>query len=139
MQLALGPGAEVFHFHRLGFADDEPVALEYCTVLAAALPSACAVGAFLVDAMAKAGSRPVRALQRLRALLLNDEQARRLQVELGEAGLLAERVGYLRRGQAVGLSQPVCRGENHDLVAELNGGYSEKSFMIPGSAPHLES
>jgi GntR family transcriptional regulator len=32
MRLALSPGAKVYRLHRLRFADDEPMALEYCTV-----------------------------------------------------------------------------------------------------------
>ena len=122
MRLALSPGAKVFRYHRLRFADEEPMALEYCTVAAFALPAADAVGDSLYDAMEKAGNRPVRALQRLRALLLDDEQARLLEAKPGDAGLLVERVGYLRDGRAVELSQSYYRGDTYDFVAELSAG-----------------
>ena len=40
----------------------------------------------------------------------------------GDAGLLVERVGYLRDGRAVELSQSYYRGDTYDFVAELSAG-----------------
>ena len=120
MKLALSPGSTVYRFHRLRYADDAPMALEYATLSAAALPSLESVDHSLYDALEKAGNRPVRALQRLRALLLNEEQARLLGAKVGDAGLLVERLGYLRDGRAVELSQSIYRGDTYDFVAELN-------------------
>jgi GntR family transcriptional regulator len=110
----------VYRFHRLRFADDTPMCLEYATVSAEALPSLAAVGASLYEALEAAGNRPVRALQRLRALLLNTEQARLLHAREGDAGLLVERVGFLRDGRAVELTQSFFRGDTYDFVAELS-------------------
>ena len=67
-----------------------------------------------------AGNRPVRALQRLRALLLNTEQAKLLHAHEGDAGLLVERVGFLRDGRAVEFCQSFFRGDTYDFVAELS-------------------
>jgi GntR family transcriptional regulator len=120
MKLALSPGTQVYRFHRLRFADDEPMSLEYCTVVASALPSIEAVSNSLYEALERAGNRPVRALQRLRALLLDEEQAKLLEAQPGDAGLLVERLGYLRDGRAVELSQSIYRGDTYDFVAELN-------------------
>lgn len=64
--------------------------------------------------------RPVRALQRLRAPLLNADQAQLLQAAPGAAGLLVERLGYLRDGRPVELSQSIYRGDTYDVVAELS-------------------
>lgn len=122
MRLALSPGAKVYRFDRLRFADEKPMALEHCTVAATVLPSVDAVGDSLYVAMEKAGNRPVRALQRLRALLLDEEQARLLEAKPGDAGLLVERVGYLRDGRAVELSYSYYRGDTYDFVAELSAG-----------------
>lgn len=122
MRLALSPGAEVYRFHRLRFADEEPMALEYCTIAASALPDIDAVGDSLYEALERAGNRPVRALQRLHALLLDAEQARLLAAKPGDAGLLVERVGYLRDGRAIELSQSYYRGDTYDFVAELSAG-----------------
>lgn len=120
LKLALSPGSQVYRFHRLRLADDAPMAIEICTVVGWALPSLDVVGDSLYDALEKAGNRPVRALQRLRALLLDDDQARLLQTEPDAAGLQVERLGYLRDGRAVELSQSVYRGDTYDFVAELN-------------------
>jgi GntR family transcriptional regulator, N-acetylglucosamine utilization regulator len=120
MRLALSPGAKVYRFHRLRFADDEPMSLEFCTIAATALPSENAVEASLYDALERAGNRPVRALQRLRALLLDEEQARLLEAKPGDAGLQVERVGYLRDGRAIELSNSYYRGDTYDFVAELS-------------------
>ena len=122
LKLALSPGTLVYRFHRLRFADEAPMSIETATVVASVLPSLDAVGDSLYDALEKAGNRPVRALQRLRALLLDDEQARLLKTEPDAAGLQVERLGYLRDGRAVELSQSVYRGDTYDFVAELNAG-----------------
>lgn len=122
MRLALSPGAKVYRLHRLRFADDEPMALEYCTVAGNVLPSVDEVDASLYDALERAGNRPVRALQRLRALLLDEEKAALLEAKPGDAGLLVERVGYLRDGRAIELSHSYYRGDTYDFVAELSAG-----------------
>src|SRR6185295_11088318 len=57
---------------------------------------------------------------RLRALLLNAEQARLLEAKEGDPGLLVERLGYLRDGRAIELSQSFYRGDMYDFVAELS-------------------
>jgi GntR family transcriptional regulator len=120
LKLALSPGTLVYRFHRLRFADDEPMAIEFATIDATTLPSLEAVDASLYDALEAAGNRPVRALQRLHALLVNAEQAKLLKAMPADAGLLVERRGYLRDGRAVEFSQSIYRGDTYDFVAELS-------------------
>jgi len=122
LTLRLGPGAPVYRFHRLRFADETPMCLEFATVVGTALPSLDAVGSSLYEALDRAGHKPVRALQRLRALLLNAEQAKLLHAREGDAGLLVERVGFLRDGSAVEYCQSYFRGDTYDFVAELSTG-----------------
>ena len=122
LTLRLGPGTPVYRFHRLRFADETPMCLEFATVLGTALPALDAVGSSLYEALERAGNRPVRALQRLRALLLNAEQAKLLHAKEGDAGLLVERVGFLRDGSAVEYCQSYFRGDTYDFVAELSSG-----------------
>jgi GntR family transcriptional regulator len=78
------------------------------------------VGDSLYEALEKAGNRPVRALQRLRALLLSADQAKQLNANPGDAGLQVERIGFLRDGTAVEFSQSIYRGDTYDFVAELS-------------------
>ncbi|AVP98659.1 GntR family transcriptional regulator [Ahniella affigens] len=120
LTLRLSPGAPVFRFHRIRFADDTPMSLEYATIVATALPGLAAVDDSLYAALEHAGNRPVRALQRLRALVLRAEQAKLLQAREGDAGLLVERVGFLRDGRAIEFCQSYYRGDTYDFVAELS-------------------
>lgn len=118
--LGLSPGTPVYRFHRIRFADEAPMALEYTTVPAFSLPGVEAVGASLYEALAAAGHRPARALQRLRAVVFTPEQAALLGVQPGDPGLLIERRGFLKDGRAVEFTQSYYRGDAYDFVAELN-------------------
>jgi GntR family transcriptional regulator len=120
LTLRSSPGTPVFRFQRIRFADDAPMCIEYATVLAACLPSIEAVKTSLYEALELAGNRPVRALQRLRAVLFTAEQAKLLQIHERDAGLLVERVGFLKDGQAVEFTQSYFRGDIYDFVAELS-------------------
>jgi GntR family transcriptional regulator len=120
LTLRLSPGTPVYRFHRLRFADEAPMAIEYATVIAAALPALEAVNESLYEALERSGHRPVRALQRLRAMLLTAEQAELLKAKPGDPGLLVERLGSLRDGRAVEFTQSFYRGEIYDFVAELS-------------------
>jgi GntR family transcriptional regulator len=120
MTLRSSPGTPVYRFHRIRFADDAPMALEYATVLASCLPSLEAVESSLYEALERSGNRPVRALQRLRAALLTAEQAELLGANERDAGLLVERVGFHKDGRAVEFSQSYYRGDIYDFVAELS-------------------
>ena len=120
LTLRSSPGTPVYRFHRIRFADDAPMALEYATILASCLPSLEAVESSLYAALEQAGNRPVRALQRLRAVLFTAEQAELLQAKEKGPGLLVERLGFLQDGRAVEFTQSFYRGDIYDFVAELS-------------------
>jgi GntR family transcriptional regulator len=120
LTLGLSPGAPVYRFHRIRYADGAPMALEYSTLPAFCMPSPDFVEASLYEALEKTGHRPVRALQRLRAVLFTDEQAELLGVAPRDAGLLIERRGFLKDGRTVEVTQSYYRGDAYDFVAELN-------------------
>ena len=120
LALRSSPGTPVLRFHRIRYADDAPMAIEYATVIASCLPSLESVESSLYEALEQTGNRPVRALQRLRAVLLTAEQAKLLKAQERDAGLLVARVGYLKDGRAVEFSQSYYRGDIYDFVAELN-------------------
>ena len=120
LTLGLSPGTPVYRFHRIRYADDAPMTVEIATIVASCLPSLASVDHSLYEALEQAGNRPVRALQRLRALLLTAEKAKLLNAREGDAGLLVERLGFLRDGRAVEFSQSFYRGDTYDFVAELS-------------------
>ncbi len=130
LTLRSSPGTPVFRFHRIRYADDAPMALEYATVIASCLTSLETVESSLYEALERTGNRPVRALQRLRAVLLTAEQAKLLKAQEGEAGLLVARVGYLKDGRAVEYSQSYYRGEIYDFVAELSANIVTPTRMF---------
>ena len=120
MMLGLGPGATVYRFRRIRHADDLPMAIEHSAIAGFALPSADAVSTSLYAALEATGNRPVRALQRLRAVLFTPEQCKLLGVEKGAPGLYIERRGFLDDGRAVEATQSWYRGDAYDFVAELS-------------------
>jgi GntR family transcriptional regulator len=120
LTLRSSPGTPVYRFHRIRFADEAPMSIEYATVLAACLPSLDSVESSLYEALERAGNRPVRALQRLRAVLFTAEQAELLQAKEKDAGLLVERLGFLKDGSAMEFTQSYYRGDIYDFVAELS-------------------
>ena len=122
LTMGLSPGTPVYRLQRLRFADAAPMALEHCTVPAFCLQSADAVASSLYAALEDAGYRPTRALQRLRAVLFNREQAELLGAREYDAGLLVERRGFLSDGRAVEFSSSLYRGDTYDFIAELSSG-----------------
>jgi GntR family transcriptional regulator len=120
LTLRSSPGTPVFRFHRIRYADEAPMAIEYASVLASCLPSLEAVESSLYEALEKNNSRPVRALQRLRAVLFTAEQAQLLNAKEFDAGLLVERLGFAKDGRAIEFSQSWYRGDTYDFVAELS-------------------
>ena len=120
LTLRASPGTPVYRFHRIRYADDAPMSLEYATILASCLPSLEAVDSSLYAALERVGNRPVRALQRLRAVLFTAEQAELLQAKEKDPGLLVERLGFLKDGRAAEFTQSFYRGDIYDFVAELS-------------------
>jgi GntR family transcriptional regulator len=120
LALRSSPGTPVYRFHRIRFADEAPMAVEYATLLAFCLPSLESVESSLYEALERTGNRPVRALQRLRAVLFTEEQAQLLQTRPKEAGLLVERLGFLKDERTVEFTQSYYRGDIYDFVAELS-------------------
>jgi len=120
LALGLSPGEPVFRFSRIRCADGVPVALEYTTTPAFALPSLDAVESSLYKSLAGAGHRPVRALQRIRAVTFTPEQTQLLKTAEKHCGLLIERRAFLRDGRSVEVTQSYYRGDAYDFVAELN-------------------
>ena len=122
MALGLSPGHAVARINRLRLADDVPMALEHAVVPTRFLPEPQAVQASLYAVLIARGFGPRRALQRLHAVLLSDEQARLLQLRPVSASLYIERRSFLDGGEAVEFTCSYYRGDAYDFVVELNLG-----------------
>lgn len=120
LTLGLSPGAKVYRFNRIRYADGEPMAVEHSTIAGFCLPSELEVGDSLYQALDRHDARPARALQRLRAVLFTGERAKLLGVDDGAPGLFIERRGFLKDGRPVEVTRSYYRGDAYDFVAELN-------------------
>lgn len=121
MALNLSPGSRVVRLYRLRYAGDEPLAVENSAIPHTILDDPARVVDSLYAALEALGCRPVRALQRLRAVNLSTEQARLLQLPVGSAALALERRSFLADGRLVEFTRSWYRGDAYDFVAELQG------------------
>lgn len=120
MALNLSPGSGVLRLYRLRHVDGSPIAIERTLVPLALLPEPERVTGSLYAALDVWGHRPKRALQRLRAVALEDEPARHLRLPVGSPGLLVERRAFLGDGRVVESTRSFYRGDAYDFVAELH-------------------
>ncbi|HKV97138.1 MAG TPA: GntR family transcriptional regulator [Gammaproteobacteria bacterium] len=121
MALNLSPGSRVVRLYRLRYAGDAPLAVEHSAIPQAILDDPARVADSLYAALEALGCRPVRALQRLRAVNLSTEHARLLQLPQGSAALALERRSFLADGRLVEFTRSWYRGDAYDFVAELQG------------------
>jgi GntR family transcriptional regulator len=119
MRLSLSPSETVCRLRRLRLAGGVPMAIELATIPTRFLPDPCLVETSLYDVLAARGSLPVRALQRLSAANLGEDDAALLEVPPGSAALTIDRLSFLQSGAAVEFTQSWYRGDAYDFVAEL--------------------
>ncbi len=99
--LGLSAGERVARISRLRLTGDTPLAIERASLAASVLPEPAAMGDSLYRYLESDGNRPVRAIQRIRAANLGDDDAYLLQVPVGSAGLNIERTSYLPSGRVI--------------------------------------
>ncbi len=119
MVLALSSGESVARVERLRRANDRPMAIERASLPVDILPNPLSVDSSLYKVLEAGGNRPVRALQRISAINLGDEDAELLGVEPGAAGLRIMRTSYLPNRRVVEFTRSIYRGDAYDFVAEL--------------------
>ncbi|MDE3174695.1 MAG: GntR family transcriptional regulator [Pseudomonadota bacterium] len=124
--LAIGPEESVMRLSRLRLADEAPMAIEHTTVPARFLPSLDKIGVSLYDALAATGHPPTRGLQRLRAVLLSDEDAALLGVPTGSPVLYIQRIAYLADGRGVEFTRSYYRSDTYEFVSEVTPGRTAK-------------
>ena len=122
MVLGLAASEMVARVARLRIANDTPLAIERASLSVNALPDPSVVGSSLYAALEATGNRPVRAVQRISAVNLNEADARLLDAPTGSASLRIERISYLASGEVIEFTRSVYRGDAYDFVAELRLG-----------------
>lgn len=119
LALDLSPGTEVSRLSRLRTANGKPMTLEHTTMPRRFLPDPGVVGDSLYEHLVAEGHRPVRALQRLHADELSEDDARMLAVPSGSPALYIERRAFLESGQVIEFTRSLYRGDAYDFVVEL--------------------
>ena len=120
--LGLPAGEDVARISRLRIAGDLPLAIERATLAASVLPDPQAIETSLYTHLERSGHRPVRAIQRIRAVSIGEDDATLFGVATGEPGLHIERTSYLASGRVVEFTRSTYRGDAYDFVAELRLG-----------------
>ena len=120
LTLRSSPGTPVYRFHRIRYADEAPMALEYATVLARCLPSVEAVearctrrsNAPAIGRCARCSDCAQCCSRRAGELLKAREKRCR--------GCWSSASAFVKDGRAVEFSQSCYRGDIYDFVAELS-------------------
>ncbi|WP_417691303.1 GntR family transcriptional regulator [Roseibium sp.] len=118
MALGISGNNRVARLHRVRLADSIPMALEYASLPETILPDPESVSNSLYAHLEVRGARPVRAIHRISAQLLTDEETQLLCVPTGAAALLVQRVAYLASGRVAEVTKTLYRSDLYDLVAE---------------------
>jgi GntR family transcriptional regulator len=120
LALGLSPGERVLRLRRLRTADGMPMAIEDSVVPCTFIDDPDTIGESLYLTLETAGFVPVRALQRLRAVTADKEEARLLGVHPGAPLFDVERRVFLGDGVTVEYCRSRYRGDTYDFMMELN-------------------
>lgn len=118
MALGIAPSAPVVRLRRIRTANGEPIALETAVASVRDLPSPDLVTDSFYEALRARHLVPTRALQRIRAGLASEEEARLLGLTHPAAVLQIERRTLLEDGRTVEVTFSSWR-DLYDFVAEL--------------------
>ncbi|SLN16304.1 HTH-type transcriptional repressor YvoA [Pseudoruegeria aquimaris] len=119
--VALGLGADesVARIARIREAGGKPMAIERAALPTDILSNPLLVTTSLYEVLEAEGLRPVRAIQKISAINLDEDDAALLDVEPGVAGLSIQRTSYLASGRVAEFTRSTYRGDAYDFVAEL--------------------
>lgn len=117
--LGLKARDEVVTITRLRKADNTAISLDTTTLPMAVLPDQTLIGGSLYEYLDKIGKPVVRALQRHKAAIADEELARLLEVKVGEPLGLVTRIGYTEDDSVIELTHTYCVNDYYEFVVEL--------------------
>jgi GntR family transcriptional regulator len=117
--LKLSESAKVVRLVRVRTADGEPVAVERATLPQALLHDPELVGQSLYAALDKLGVRPVRGVQKMRAVAARPPEARLLGCDTGTPLFCVERRCFDLKGTCVAFTETHYLGTAYDFVTDL--------------------
>lgn len=121
LALGISPTARVARLKRLRCADEEPVCIELSVLPAEFVPAPEKIEQSLYTYLDATNSRPVRALQHIRALLMPLKEAELLEVAPTEPALFTRRVTYHANGRPIEFTRGFYRADRYDFVVEMGG------------------
>lgn len=119
MALGVSPGKRVARLTRIRLADNVPMAIERTSLPEDVLAHPEAVEHSLYETLSKNDVRPVRAIQRISAVVLKPDQTALLELPEGSPALAVQRVTYNATGRVIEATQTYYRSDIYDLIAEL--------------------
>ncbi len=117
--LGLSPSQRVARVHRLRSADQIPMAIERSSLPSNVLSSPELVDDSLYEVLRGAGQAPVRAIQRVSAVNVGEEEANLFGLAENTAGLRIDRTAFLSSGRAIEFTRGLYRPEDYDFMVEL--------------------
>ncbi len=117
--LNLSAADEVVRLYRLRTSDGQPMALELASLPRKFLDNPFEISDSLYDTLARSGNRPVKALQKIRAIAIDEKRAKLLNIEVNSAVLYIERLGQLKDGTPMEFTCSYFPGDSYDFVAEI--------------------
>ncbi|TDF39194.1 GntR family transcriptional regulator [Alteromonadaceae bacterium M269] len=112
-------GESIVRLTRIRLADGKPMAIEICSIPCSVIANEDLIQDSVYQAMREAGHKPHRAVQRISACALDDEQADRLEVESGAPALFIRRAAYDVQDKPLEYTRTYYRADRFDFVAEL--------------------
>jgi GntR family transcriptional regulator len=119
LTLGVSPNSTIARLKRLRTADNTVMIIESTSIPTRYLSDPHDVQDALYDYLDTRGAMPVRAIQHIRAVNANEEQATLANIQPNAAMLHIMRIGYLDNGAPVELTHSYCRSDYYDFVAEL--------------------
>lgn len=128
-ELQVEEGTLVSEIQRLRLADDEPMGIQTSSIPLGRCPQLLEEGELqsLYSILEKYGARPVAAVERYEATLIQEFEASLLRVRVGSPAFLVERVAYDGNGQAIEFVRSIMRGDRYVVTVALQAGRSEPS------------
>ncbi|WP_299345077.1 GntR family transcriptional regulator [uncultured Maritalea sp.] len=120
--LELSPGDLVTRIHRVRLADEKPVCVELACLPSRILPVESDISQSLYAFLAERNLRPVRGVQRVRAQVMQEREAKLLQVAPGSPCLFAEQQSFLKSGEPIEYVCTHFRGDAYDFIIEMKVG-----------------
>lgn len=117
--LELTPGELVTHIHRVRFADEKPVCVEFACLPTRILPANIDLSQSLYTYLEQQGVCPVRGVQRVRAQMMAKQEAQILQVPVGSPCLFVEQQSFLPTGEPIEYVCTHFRGDAYDFIVEM--------------------